>query len=242
MRLLQELDELSAMKSVMAGIGSECTEFLSNSFELYRGIDANITIQKIPIRQDRQPLDTDHISSGLFNYLFEKEHNIKDIRMRSMFCTSDRRQATRYGALHWVFPVNGCEAWASPGVRDSRAIVDRVLLEQGRLISTEQYQKAMQQSTSPVFSGEFFKFIEEHGSRDAQIALDKIVANTRATFAKYQRLDASRMKTLPADTEIMVVGPAYYAANVAWVSETYNIPYEDVAFNQLVSSIKKTVP
>lgn len=242
MKLLQELDELSTMQPVLAGIGVDCTEFLSNPFELYRGIDANITIRKIPIRQDREPLDTDHISSGLFNYLFEKEHNISNIRMRSMFCTGERRQATRYGALHWVFPVNGSEVWASPGIRDSRSIVDQVLLEQTRLISNEQYQKAMQASNVPVFSGEFFKFIEEHGSRDAQMALEKIAANTRATFVKYQKLNPSSVKSLPAATEIMIVGPAYYAANVAWISETYNIPYEDVAFNQLISTIKKTVP
>lgn len=144
--------------------------------------------------------------------------------------------------MSWVFPVDGSEIWARPGMRDSRIIVDRTIRSESNAIRDSDIRRAMSESNVPVYSGEFYQYIEQHGSEHAQRALEMIAANTRGTFAEYKKIGPAEIKELPESTEIMVVGTAYYAANEIWTQKALGISYEDIAFKQLISTIKKTVP
>lgn len=98
---------------------------------LYRGTDAQVDttdMVRIPIRTDRRPRNTEHAAHVIFNAFFEMAHGVKDVRARTMFCSTSWLDASAYsssptsngnGVTLRVYPLKTAKIAFIPGQRDS---------------------------------------------------------------------------------------------------------------------------
>jgi hypothetical protein len=106
--------------STISTLHKQCGEFLNNATRpLYRGFKRDITgLAKVPIRTNRQPADSSHIDTTAFNYLFELNTGVPNIRNRTAFASVVAETAMAYGTSGMIFPLNGTKFYRATGIDD----------------------------------------------------------------------------------------------------------------------------
>jgi hypothetical protein len=110
------------VKDIIAAIRDECLPFLallqSGCAPLFRGADpAGATYFRAEVRRDRRPTNMPlelHLAADEW---FSQQFGVR-YRQAALFCTGDRAQAARHGAVCAVFPIEGFQFCWSPHVKD----------------------------------------------------------------------------------------------------------------------------
>lgn len=126
--LLEELDNINQMRTVINRMNNECSNYLSTGKQLvFRGLKRSIEIPtQITPRTDRKPTDANTRAAAIFNFLFDQMFNVRNIRMRAVFCTHLEGLAEVYGTKYAVVPSNGFEAFQAGNERDSIVTMDAI--------------------------------------------------------------------------------------------------------------------
>lgn len=109
-------------------LGNTYPEFLRNCSDailamqeankfLYRGIEKAPPMFHGRSRNDRNAMDTSSSVTGEVNKLLNIQGLVAN-RSNSIFCTSNQKDATQYGIMYAIFPVNGFKFTWSPVIRD----------------------------------------------------------------------------------------------------------------------------
>lgn len=110
------------VSNIIEYINTHCKKYLSENpnflnTPLYRGMKESSEILIKNIRSDRKPLD----SSSLYHKIFTdgfKDAGIAATRDNSIFCTGNNADASRYGNVYVIFPIDDFSFSYSPSISD----------------------------------------------------------------------------------------------------------------------------
>lgn len=238
MKLIQELEHDVSGNQLLEQIGTDCSKFVLQPTQIFRGIrKTGPLLQKLAIRTNRQPLDTNAVCSSIFNYLFYKQFGIRDVRMRAAFATQEYERARRYGNVSWIIPTDECTLWVCEGIEDTLAVMDKIAELSVSLDLLSDWDKAVEATGGVPHSGAVIEYIEQKGTRENQQVLEQIESSTRAEFLRYKKISPDSTGVLPKG-EIMVVGPAMYAVNIDWAIRRFSVADLNTAFDLTIEAIK----
>lgn len=213
---------------------------------LYRGLTDTLDtaeIIRMPIRTDRRPLNSSYLAQIVFNAMFELEYGIKDIRSRTMFCTTDLSDAKWYsqesasirgGAVARVFPLKTSKIAYKPGSPDSLDLVTvlgttfgGMITNAGRLDPDRTKEGAYGDLRQSTHNSDVTNCLDQINSIMAKLKAligqnEKILAFVDVEFTRckevikgYEIKPASALSSIESEElEIMVFdAPYYYAKN-----------------------------
>lgn len=240
LKLLQELNEQIPTQQLAKQLVKECSLFMGNPTEVFRGVQAqhrSDTIQKLDIRQDRRPLDSDKLSSAVFNYLLDKHLGIPNIRTRALFCTKSMSNAKTYGELNWVFPINESIIVTSPKYRDSISIIDAIHGDLGMCFGIMECSDLIKEAGIELHKQEIVDFIltecDHPAVKDMQFVLDKFSAD----IGSYITATPDALASLPSNRELMLVSKSHYLIPMTWAQ---TLPQsEESEFTRVIANLNK---
>lgn len=213
--------------------------------ELYRGtpdpVDAENMI-RIPIRTDRRPRDAEHSAQIIFNAFFEMAHGVKDVRSRSMFCSTSWLDATAYtsdsyghGSTLRVYPLKTGKAAFIQDKRDSLDYIEGIGIRFIRSLKElfgkdEEFERLTlisQKVVHALNNGPVENCLEQVNTALDAVrkvcteqelpAIEKIIQMGVQSVSPYQIVQATELAQITArgsDLELMIFDAPYFYAQV----------------------------
>lgn len=123
MRIRPLLEQNS--NQLLSSIRSECSDYLSSNdpVPIYRGMKRQSGKKQI---SERFPKHTTATGSTLFNLIIEHQFDITGVRHKGTYTSTSWQDASEYGPVHFVFPINNTQCLYNPGVPDSITLVRNI--------------------------------------------------------------------------------------------------------------------
>lgn len=230
MKLYEVADSKISSKQFKVEINKNCSKFLSTvKTKYYRGINTREKFLKLPVRTDRQPLNTPLSLHVLLNCIIESQTKVPNIRNKSLFITPDPDQADYYGEIYRVILPNGGKFVYNPDVYD---IYDDVINNKHFPLTIAEWcidnGIMLYDNANDVIYNSLKSYINKiDGLKPITLEYDDTVASLSKEIGKYklQNLFKTLTTKYPAldgytvsnyanieDAEVMVYGIKYYYA------------------------------
>jgi hypothetical protein len=114
----------------------DCSQFIKEGNKLFRGYDSNEKFIERTPRKERTSTDTPQALSDMLDIYFKSKFGWKP-RSEGVFASSSISQASMYGKVYHIFPVNGYKYIWSPDVYDLFSILNTKI---GKFLNDENFK------------------------------------------------------------------------------------------------------